>query len=73
MKNVDIVFIKQGKKKLLGVGRITSTYFYYPTREDYRSIREIEWFHVGEWELEQARLTMKTMTIISHDKELSQT
>ena len=46
----DVVYIKDGRTKLLGRGIVKSDYKYDSNRETYKHIRNVEWTNIGEWE-----------------------
>ena len=60
----DIVFIKKGKRKLLGYCEILSDYIFDPSREEYTSVRNVRWIKTGEWNLD-FDLVLKTLTKIT--------
>lgn len=61
MKPGDIVYVKQGVKKLLGRGKITGDYLFEENREELRHTRKVEWTHHGEWNLDE-NITPKVLT-----------
>jgi 5-methylcytosine-specific restriction enzyme B len=63
MKEGDYVFIKKGTKTIIAYGQITSDYRYESAREDYSSIRKVNWLNTGNWTLPDSyKLTVKTLT-----------
>lgn len=70
----DIVYVKQGLEPiLLGRGVVESDYIYDETRNEYKSIRKINWTHNGIYnvdfnELEIKQWNQKTLTDISENK-----
>ena len=60
----DVIIVKQGRRKLLGEGVVTSGYYYDETKEEYCSRRKVNWTHRGEWTVDHD-LVMKTLTDIS--------
>jgi hypothetical protein len=60
----DIVVAKQGRYKLLGVGRVTSEYLHLPDRAEYRHVRKVQWLRREVVEVE-APMTIKTLTNIT--------
>ncbi len=60
----DVIFVKKGKRKIIGKGVVTSDYIYDSTRETYKHIRKVEWTNKGEWEHPGQAVT-KTLTCIS--------
>jgi 5-methylcytosine-specific restriction protein B len=62
----DEVFVKQGRNRILGHGRITGEYVYDATRPEYRNVRSVEWLRRGNWTLPStAQLPTKTLTDIT--------
>lgn len=51
IKEGDIIIAKAGRSKLLGYGTVKSGYRYDALRQEYRSIRDVEWLSVGSWTL----------------------
>lgn len=64
IKPGDIVFAKKGRGTVIGRGIVKSDYRYDDSREDKKSIRDITWTHVGEWE-HPGQAAMKTLTDIT--------
>lgn len=60
----DLVVVKEGRYKLIGLGRVTSAYLHQPEREEYQHVRQVEWLRHGEWEIDEA-LSMKTLTNVT--------
>lgn len=60
----DVIFVKQGLKKLIGRGVVTSEYRFNNSRQEYFNVRSVEWTHKGEWE-QNEQLAMKTLTDIT--------
>ncbi|MBR3564124.1 MAG: AAA family ATPase [Clostridia bacterium] len=51
LKEGDIVYAKRGRNTVIGRGIVRSEYKYDPDApDDYKSFREVEWTHIGEWE-----------------------
>lgn len=70
MKPGDVVFVKDGLYKLLGRGVIASDYKYDPSREDYHSIREINWTHHRiDTNIDNGTMPQKTLTEITKYKD----
>lgn len=62
MKPGDVVYVKQGRGKILGRGVVQGNYDYDEEfDEEYRNLRRIKWTHTGEWEAPFG-LPMKTLT-----------
>lgn len=65
MKPGDVVYVKKGRKKLIGKGIVKSEYFYDEnTEDDYKHVREIQWTHKGEWD-HPGNAVIKTLTDIT--------
>ena len=60
----DVVFVKQGKSKILGYGIVASDYYYDENREFYNSLRDVDWKIKGEWE-HSGDAVLKTLTDIT--------
>ena len=63
MQPGDIVYAKQGQNNIIARGIVKSEYRFDPTQEDYYHTREVEWTHIGNWEMEN--LVLKTLTDIT--------
>ncbi|WP_271397601.1 AAA family ATPase [Salinicoccus roseus] len=61
MKPGDIVYVKEGTRKIIGKGRITGEYVYDAQLEEYKHTRQVEWLEKGEWKLDDP-ITIKTLT-----------
>lgn len=64
LKAGDVVFVKRGKKALIGRGIVTSGYVYDKTRGEYKHIHNVDWTHKGEWAHPGEAVT-KTLTDIT--------
>lgn len=64
LKPGDIVFVKKGRKQILGRGVVEGDYVYDPDRGDYCNIRTVRWTDKGEWEHPEQSV-MKTLTDIT--------
>ncbi len=63
MKVGDVIYVKQGRNRILASGRITSGYRYDETRPEYRHTRTVQWTYRGNWTLPgDMQLPMKTLT-----------
>ena len=65
----DVVFLKKGRKKLLGRGIISSDYYYDKKRDSKKHVRKIGWKQKGEWPT-NCTLPIKTLTDITKDTDL---
>lgn len=64
LKPGDIVFVKKGRKQILGRGVVEGEYVYDPDRGHYCNIRTVRWTDKGEWEHPEQSV-MKTLTDIT--------
>lgn len=65
IKPGDIIFAKEGTKKIIGRGIVTSDFIYDETKPtEFKYYRRIEWTHKGEWE-HPGKAVTKTLTEIS--------
>jgi len=65
LKPNDIVFVKNGRTKLLGVGRVKSDYS-YNTSDAQAHSRRTEWLRVGDWDLQRSdKFAIKALTDIT--------
>lgn len=70
MKPGDIVFVKQGFQKLLGVARVVGDYTFDASRSSYRHVRQVQWIAKGEWVLkDDSRMALKALTDITRYPE----
>ena len=70
----DIIFVKSGLDAvLIGRGIVSSDYIFDDIRQEYKSIRKVDWTHNGEFkvnfnELDIIQWNQKTLTDISEQK-----
>lgn len=70
LKEGDIVFAKQGRSTLLGLGRVKSKYRYDPEFPEYHHVRDVEWIKKGSWKLDdEHQTTTKTLTEVDRESE----
>ena len=51
-KNIEIgniIFARKGVRQIVGMGKVISDYIYDDSRDEYKSIRKVEWKKIGEW------------------------
>lgn len=60
----DVVYVKEGIKKILARGVVTSDYFYDEKALVYKHRRRVEWLQIGKWELHNT-LAQKTLTCLN--------
>jgi len=71
MNSEDWVFVKKGRREIIGFGVVRSNYRFMPDREYFRHVRDVEWQKAGSWPTGQHRmLSMKTLTEITDDEAL---
>jgi hypothetical protein len=67
----DWIFVKKGRREIIGFGLVKSGYRLATDRSSYRNIRDVEWQKSGSWPTASHRmLSMKTLTEITDDEEL---
>ena len=67
----DIVFAKQGIKKLVGYGVVTGDYLFDDTRQSFKSTRRMKWLGKGTWDLSEiGHVPLKTLTDISRHPDV---
>ena len=64
MSKGDIIFVKRGRKELLGYGIVDSDYFFDVKRLNYKSCRKVIWKLKGVWQVDHT-LVLKTLTDIT--------
>lgn len=64
LKPGDVVFVKKGRKVILGRGIVEGEYVYDESRDHYCNTRKVRWTDKGEWELDDPAV-MKTLTDIT--------
>lgn len=70
LKPGDIVFARDGRSIVLGVGKVTSDYIHNAAEKSHSHKRKVEWLKVGEWDLpEDALFGIKTLTNITKFKK----
>lgn len=64
LKPGDVVFVKKGRKQILGRGLVEGEYVFDPERGQYANTRKVRWTDKGEWELSDQG-AIKTLTDIT--------
>lgn len=64
IKPGDIVFVKKGRKLIIGRGIVEGEYVYDTERKQYANTRKVRWTDKGEWELSE-QSAMKTLTDVT--------
>lgn len=57
----DVVYVKEGIKKILARGVVTGDYYFDDQASEYKHRRKVEWHQVGKWELHQS-IAQKALT-----------
>ncbi len=65
----DLVFVKRGRKQVVGYGTVQGDYAFDATRDTYRHRREVRWDGKGDWPVDEM-LPTKTLTEITDDSAL---
>ena len=66
MQPGDIVYCKIGRSRIVGLGIISSDYFFDSVRAYYQSLRKVDWKLKGEWTVsDENRFALKTITDIT--------
>ncbi|MCG2644297.1 MULTISPECIES: AAA family ATPase [Bradyrhizobium] len=67
----DLIFVKQGRREIIGFGTVKSDYRFEPDRPFFRHVRDVDWQSSGSWPTASHRtLSMKTLTDITDDEAL---
>ncbi|MGE7811741.1 AAA family ATPase [Lysinibacillus capsici] len=61
----DVVYVKEGIKKILARGVVTGDYYFDDKALEYKHRRKVDWLQVGKWELHQT-FAQKTLTCLNH-------
>jgi 5-methylcytosine-specific restriction enzyme B len=66
MQTGDYVFAKVGRNRIVGMGNITSDYYFDEAREEYKHVRKVDWKIKGKWEVsDDNHFALKTLTDIT--------
>jgi len=60
----DVVYVKEGIKKILARGVVTGDYYFDDEASKYKNRRNVDWLQVGKWELHQT-FAQKTLTCLN--------
>ncbi|MCA9720137.1 MAG: AAA family ATPase, partial [Myxococcales bacterium] len=63
MRPGDLLFVKQGRQKILGYGRVRSGYRHEDIDDGYPHVRDVEWLARDEWPTDRLLVT-KTLTLL---------
>lgn len=61
----DIIIVKKGRTEYLGYGIVTSDYIFDNSRNDFKSIRNVNWIKKGNWVETEQKIVLKTLTEIT--------
>ena len=64
MRVGDVVFAKQGQRKIVGYGVVTSDYRYETERDTYKNVRSVDWKMRGDWTPRDKPMVLKALTEI---------
>lgn len=64
LKPGDIVFVKKGRKQILGRGIVEGEYVYDTSRKSFRHIHAVRWTNKGLWDSPE-QVSMKTLTDVT--------
>lgn len=68
IKPGDIVFVKSGRRKVIGRGIVTGEYYFDEQALEYKHRHKIDWINKGNWELKE-QVSMKTLTNINSSSD----
>ena len=68
MKPGDVVYVRNGVKKIVGRGIVKGEYFFNDSYDTYRHIHKVHWTHIGEWDAPW-QFTQKTLTEIGKNAD----
>lgn len=60
----DIVYAKEGIRRILARGVVTEDYYFDDKASEYKHRRKVEWHQVGRWEIHQT-FAQKTLTCLN--------
>ncbi|MBO5483147.1 MAG: AAA family ATPase [Spirochaetaceae bacterium] len=60
----DIIYVKSGRKQLIGRGVVESDYYIDCVRSEYIHCRKVNWTNKGEWDI-NSQTALKTLTDIT--------
>jgi 5-methylcytosine-specific restriction enzyme B len=67
----DLIFVKRGRREIIGFGTVQSGYRFEANRPFFQHVRDVNWQSSGSWPTASHRLLpMKTITEITDDEEL---
>ena len=46
----DVIIARKGVKQIIGLGKVTSDYFYDDKRDEFFHLRKVNWEKIGEWQ-----------------------
>lgn len=64
VKPGDVIFVKQGRTKILGRGQVLGDYEYDAAAGRYPHLRHVKWTHKGHWTIDE-QFAMKTLTDVT--------
>lgn len=68
----DYILVKNGVRKVIGIGKVETGYRYDESRTEYKHVRSVHWLSTEEWEVpEGLQLAQKTLTHLPADSEIA--
>lgn len=64
----DVIYVKQGTKKIIGKGTVTGDYYFDQSAENYKHRRKVDWLNIGEWTLDEG-VAQKTLTNVNNQTD----
>lgn len=65
----DVIFAKHGNT-LIGKGLVSGEYFFDNSRQAYKSVRNVQWIQVGEWEYPGTAIAKRLTDITSYTADV---
>jgi len=59
----DIIFVNQGRTKLIGYGVVEGDYDFDATRPYFKNVRKVNWLAKGEWEMPEGETKVHAKTL----------
>ena len=83
----DVIFARKGVHQIIGMGKVTSDYYFDETQGEFCNLRKVDWDKIGEWEYpgqstrdtvhklkpEQVREILKNMNAEENEKTIELT
>jgi len=69
MKIGDVIITKKGRKEYLGYGIVASDYYYDNSKDEFKSVRKVNWIKKGNWFEDKHDIVLKTLTDVTKYKD----